>query len=202
MLALLCVTRHIVGRRCTGLLRHGIVGECHWCTVRLSNAAHCSTALARLQKAAKVLGVPRKKLRMATPKDVHEATGCVTGAVPPFGSVFSIPTFVDNSLQEQGSTINFNAVRDFPVASPRHWDAVHSRRLACAMRPRDVVVVCNSTCHDVPVAAPHTVCWLLTLAARLPSRPSLPQGLRTKSVSMTVADYMQVEHPTVASLSS
>ena len=81
---------------------------------------------------------------MATPKDVHEATGCVTGAVPPFGSVFSIPTFVDNSLQEQGSTINFNAVRDFPVASPRHWDAVHSRRLGCAKRPRDVVVVCDT----------------------------------------------------------
>ena len=29
--------------------------------------------------------------------------------MPPFGSVFKVPTVVDNSLIQQGDTINFNA---------------------------------------------------------------------------------------------
>ena len=35
--------------------------------------------------------------------------GCVTGAVPPFGSIFNVPLYVDESLILQGDTISFNA---------------------------------------------------------------------------------------------
>ncbi len=50
-----------------------------------------------------------KKLSMAEVDAVRELTGCLPGAVPPFGSVFSTPTVVDRSLLDQGETINFNA---------------------------------------------------------------------------------------------
>lgn len=46
---------------------------------------------------------------MAETEDVLKVTGCLSGAVPPFGSVFKVPTVVDNSLIQQGDTINFNA---------------------------------------------------------------------------------------------
>jgi Ala-tRNA(Pro) deacylase len=49
-----------------------------------------------------------KKLRLASPEEVYDITTCVIGAVPPFGSIFGIPTLVDESLQQQGEGINFN----------------------------------------------------------------------------------------------
>ena len=49
-----------------------------------------------------------KNMRFATPEEVFTMTRCLPGAVPPFGSVFSIPTLVDESLKAQGETINFN----------------------------------------------------------------------------------------------
>ena len=75
-----------------------------WCLL-------ADVAAVPLQKAATVIGTTRKKIRMASPEQVYEATGCLTGAVPPFGSPFNIPTFIDDSVIEQGETINFNAVR-------------------------------------------------------------------------------------------
>ena len=53
--------------------------------------------------------IESKKLNMAEAAEVKEVTGCISGAVPPFGSVFGVPTVVDESLLEQGDTINFNA---------------------------------------------------------------------------------------------
>ena len=50
-----------------------------------------------------------KSTRFASVEEVMEVTGCVSGAVPPFGSLFGLRTFVDESLQLQGETINFNA---------------------------------------------------------------------------------------------
>ena len=47
-------------------------------------------------------------MRFATPEEVHQITGCLPGAVPPFGSIFGVQTIVDESLQKQGDTINFN----------------------------------------------------------------------------------------------
>ena len=50
-----------------------------------------------------------KNVRFANTEEVLEFSGCITGAVPPFGSLFTkpIPTFVDASLAAQES-INFN----------------------------------------------------------------------------------------------
>ena len=63
-----------------------------------------------------MLGINKKKLRLADAATVKRSTGCIPGAVPPFGSIFEgVSTYVDNSLKEQGDTINFNAVRDWCV---------------------------------------------------------------------------------------
>jgi len=55
-----------------------------------------------------------RNIRFAALEDVLRMTGCVSGAVPPFGSLFganesqaSVPTLVDESLAEN-ETINFN----------------------------------------------------------------------------------------------
>ena len=50
-----------------------------------------------------------KNIRFANTEEVLEYSGCITGAVPPFGSLFTkpVPTFVDQSLAENES-INFN----------------------------------------------------------------------------------------------
>ena len=47
---------------------------------------------------------------MATEMEVRSVTRCIPGAVPPFGSLFdNVITVADQSLQRQGSFINFNA---------------------------------------------------------------------------------------------
>jgi Ala-tRNA(Pro) deacylase len=48
-----------------------------------------------------------KSLRFANEEEVFTITGCVTGAVPPFGSVFGVPTWIDRSMSKETS-INFN----------------------------------------------------------------------------------------------
>eukprot|EP01138_Halocafeteria_seosinensis_P014218 gb/GECG01014517.1/.p1 GENE.gb/GECG01014517.1/~~gb/GECG01014517.1/.p1 ORF type:complete len:211 (+),score=31.72 gb/GECG01014517.1/:1-633(+) len=52
-----------------------------------------------------------KKARLVGKDDVLQVSGCVSGAVPPFGSMLktAAKTLVDVSLRDQGSTINFNA---------------------------------------------------------------------------------------------
>jgi Ala-tRNA(Pro) deacylase len=49
-----------------------------------------------------------RKLRFATAEEVQELTGLKPGAIPPFGSLFGLPTFCDSRLGEN-QTINFNA---------------------------------------------------------------------------------------------
>ena len=49
-----------------------------------------------------------KNLRMITPDELHERTGLPVGAVPPFGSVLDLPTYVDSGLLEN-ERISFNA---------------------------------------------------------------------------------------------
>ena len=58
----------------------------------------------------KVKKAVTKDLRLATEQEVLETTKCLPGAVPPFGSKFisPMPTYVDESLKNQGPTINFN----------------------------------------------------------------------------------------------
>jgi Ala-tRNA(Pro) deacylase len=55
-----------------------------------------------------LLGVTR--LSLASVEDVRAVTGCIPGAVPPFGSLFpGVRTYMDASLTAQGPVINFNA---------------------------------------------------------------------------------------------
>ena len=49
-----------------------------------------------------------RRLRFATADEVLELTGLRPGSIPPFGSLFSLPTCCDESLSEE-TVINFNA---------------------------------------------------------------------------------------------
>lgn len=49
-----------------------------------------------------------KSLRFATTDEVAQLTGLAPGAIPPFGSLFHLPTWCDEALAEQPQ-INFNA---------------------------------------------------------------------------------------------
>jgi len=49
-----------------------------------------------------------KSLRFASREEVEQFTGLAPGSIPPFGSLFSLPTWCDERLSEQ-SRINFNA---------------------------------------------------------------------------------------------
>jgi Ala-tRNA(Pro) deacylase len=48
-----------------------------------------------------------KSIRFASPEEVFKTTGCLPGAVPPFGRIFGVPVWVDRSLSRNAS-INFN----------------------------------------------------------------------------------------------
>ena len=50
-----------------------------------------------------------KSTKFASEDEVLKITGCRPGAVPPFGSLWGLRTFLDGSLIEQGDQINFNA---------------------------------------------------------------------------------------------
>lgn len=58
------------------------------------------------KKAKESLGV--KELRFANKEELQAQTGLTPGAVPPFGSLFGMPTFVDPALGQE-EKINFNA---------------------------------------------------------------------------------------------
>ena len=49
-----------------------------------------------------------RHLRFATPDELAQVTGLTPGSVPPFGSLFGIPTLCDRHLAEN-EFINFNA---------------------------------------------------------------------------------------------
>jgi Ala-tRNA(Pro) deacylase len=49
-----------------------------------------------------------RKLRFATPEEVLTLTGLKPGSIPPFGSLFNLPTLCDARLAEN-EKINFNA---------------------------------------------------------------------------------------------
>lgn len=58
------------------------------------------------KQAKKELG--GKSIRFATKEEVLELTGLTPGSIPPFGSLFNLPTYCDAALGEQPQ-INFNA---------------------------------------------------------------------------------------------
>ena len=49
-----------------------------------------------------------RKLRFATREEVQELTGLAPGSIPPFGSLFGLPTLCDERLGDN-DVINFNA---------------------------------------------------------------------------------------------
>src|SRR5256885_1754772 len=49
-----------------------------------------------------------KSLRFASREEVEQLTGLAPGSIPPFGSLFNLPTWCDERLSEQ-ARINFNA---------------------------------------------------------------------------------------------
>jgi Ala-tRNA(Pro) deacylase len=56
----------------------------------------------------KLLGA--KNMTLAAPEEVRALTGCIPGAVPPFGSLFGVPTLADAALRDvPGGALNFNA---------------------------------------------------------------------------------------------
>ncbi|MCS6851156.1 MAG: hypothetical protein NZ700_08320 [Gemmataceae bacterium] len=58
------------------------------------------------RKVRTALGV--KGLRFASREEVEQLTGLQPGAIPPFGSLFQLPTYCDPALGDNRS-INFNA---------------------------------------------------------------------------------------------
>ena len=50
-----------------------------------------------------------KKVEMAKEEDVMKISKCLPGAVPPFGSLFGITTYVDNKLIKDAEFLHFNA---------------------------------------------------------------------------------------------
>jgi Ala-tRNA(Pro) deacylase len=64
-----------------------------------------------------------RTLRFATPDELRELTGCVPGAVPPFGNLFELPVFVDEELTAL-ERIVFNAGSDAVSITMRAADFV------------------------------------------------------------------------------
>ena len=64
-----------------------------------------------------------KKLRFATPEEVLALTGLTPGSIPPFGSLFDLPTYCDTTLGEN-ERINFNAGSHTTSISIRYEDYV------------------------------------------------------------------------------
>lgn len=64
-----------------------------------------------------------KSLRFATLEEVLELTGLKPGSIPPFGSLFGLPTLCDGRLGEHES-INFNAGDHARSMSLRYVDYI------------------------------------------------------------------------------
>ena len=56
-------------------------------------------------KLRKILGTNR--VRFATPEELKTLTGCLPGAVPPFGNLFDLPVLMDDALLAE-ETVYFN----------------------------------------------------------------------------------------------
>jgi Ala-tRNA(Pro) deacylase len=72
-----------------------------------------------------------RTLRFATPEELLALTGCVAGAVPPFGNLFGLPVLVDEELARR-EDIAFNA---------------GSNAVSIAMRADDFVRLSGAAIH-------------------------------------------------------
>jgi Ala-tRNA(Pro) deacylase len=68
-----------------------------------------------------------RKLRFATREEVLELTGLAPGSIPPFGSLFGLPTLCDERLGEN-EVINFNAGDHGISVSMRYADYVQAEK--------------------------------------------------------------------------
>jgi Ala-tRNA(Pro) deacylase len=68
-----------------------------------------------------------RKLRFASREEVLTLTGLTPGSIPPFGSLFGLPTFCDQKLGEN-TTINFNAGDHTISVSMRYADYFEAER--------------------------------------------------------------------------
>ncbi len=64
-----------------------------------------------------------RKLRFATREEVLQLTGLAPGSIPPFGSLFGLPTLCDERLGEN-DMINFNAGDHSVSVGMQHADYV------------------------------------------------------------------------------
>ncbi len=62
----------------------------------------------RMDNARLRAALSTRTLRFATPEELLALTGCVPGAVPPFGNLFGLPVLVDEELARR-EDIAFNA---------------------------------------------------------------------------------------------
>ena len=79
-----------------------------------------------------------RKMRFATREEVLAKTGLAPGSIPPFGSLFGLPTLCDESLANE-PTINFNA-GDHAISVSMSFDAyrkVESPQMAAFSSPAD-----------------------------------------------------------------
>lgn len=72
------------------------------------------------RKVANAMGWPRKMLRMATPEEVLEITGCEIGSVPPFGHKTRIPLLVDTGVYENTESAFNIGLRTHSLIIPTH----------------------------------------------------------------------------------
>ncbi|MBI3946476.1 MAG: hypothetical protein HY321_11195 [Armatimonadetes bacterium] len=57
------------------------------------------------QKLRRILGT--RRIRFATAAELRDLTGCLPGAVPPFGNLFGLPVLMDDALLAE-ETVFFN----------------------------------------------------------------------------------------------
>lgn len=120
------------------------------------------------KKIASALGIPSSKLRMANEEEVRRITGCIPGAVPPFGALFpqNVKTLIDIKMSQSTShppPLTFNPeVQLFSINDPE-W-------------PSDLA--------NVPLPEPvdqnRTDCINFNI------------GLRTVSCSIPYSDYLRI----------
>ena len=68
-----------------------------------------------------------RKLRFANREEIEQLTGLAPGSIPPFGSLFNLPTLCDERLAENAS-INFNAGDHCLSVSMRYSDYLRAER--------------------------------------------------------------------------
>ena len=68
-----------------------------------------------------------RKFRFANREEVFTLTGLTPGSIPPFGSLFELPTYCDERLSEN-RTINFNAGDHTISVSMRYLDYLDTEK--------------------------------------------------------------------------